>query len=141
MVLLIQKKEKEFMMVFNYTFVIYTECEYSHFLTRDKKKLKIQLDWRFRMILRLYIEVGWAVCQLIDVDWIWFHLLFAIFRFWYRIVDWRYIYIYIVSLYSLSFPCCWIVSRYSILKETFLVSFIILFSFFFPFSNSWYAIG
>jgi len=44
MVLLIQKREKEFMMVFNYTFVIYAECEYSHFLTRDKKKLKIQLD-------------------------------------------------------------------------------------------------
>jgi len=134
------------MMVFNYTIAIYAECEYCKFSTK-KWNMWIQFDWRFRMILRLYTEIGQAVSQLLGVNLIWFLLLFAIFKFWYTNVEWRYV--YSISLYS--FCCCfgWIVSLYSIIEETFLVSFVFFFffsfsffvSFLFPFSNSCYAKG
>ena len=40
------------------------------------------------MILRLYIEAGWAVNQLEGIDLIRF-LLFPIFKFWYMNVEWK----------------------------------------------------
>ena len=60
------------------------------FRLKNKKKMWIQFDWRFRMILRLYIEIWWAVSQLVGVYLIWFILLFTIFKFSYMNVEWRY---------------------------------------------------
>ena len=64
----------ESMMVLNYTLAIYVECEYCLFSTKKQKKCEceyfnvVKFDWRFRMILRLYIEIGWAVSQLVGVN-------------------------------------------------------------------------
>ena len=85
------------MMVFNYTVAIYAECEYCQFSTKIWK-MWIQFDWRFRMILRLYTEIGRAISQLLGVNLIWFLLLFTIFKFRYLNVEWRYV--YSISLYS-----------------------------------------
>ena len=51
---------------------VYLILKYCHFLTKKPK---------------LYIEIGLAVRQLVGIDLIWFILLFAIFKFWYMILE------------------------------------------------------
>ena len=43
------------LLIFN-IFFIYVECEYCHFFI-GKGKMRIQLGWRFMMILRLYYDI------------------------------------------------------------------------------------
>ena len=52
--------------------------------------LEFKLEWRFKIILRLYIEVGWAVSQLEGIDLIRSLTIYPIFMFWYMNVEWWY---------------------------------------------------
>ena len=59
---------------------MYAESVYCYFLTKNQNT-QVQLEWRFKMILRLYIEVGWAVSQLEGIDLIRSLTIFPIFCF------------------------------------------------------------